>query len=172
MASHAKLSRHTIYSVRGKTYKTTWGYSNALYNKYKKQIDEKLGGDELSNKRQIRRLIEDRMESQHMTMKQAGSSVLNSEAFTSSEERARLQAAKGASELRDALGMGGKRFRDASGRFTKTQDAISWNSKEKGYDITTWERGPDGKMVKKEYFAIYNWSPKGNQPRWQISPVH
>lgn len=171
MASHGKLSRHTVYSVRGKSYKTTWGYANALYNKYKDRIDSKLGGDALSNKRQIRRLIEDRMESQHMTMKQAGSSVLNSEAFTSSEERAKRQATNDISELRDALGMKG-RFRDASGRFMKGQDIIKWNSKDKGYDITTWEKGPDGKMVKKEYFAIYNWSPKGNQPRWIISPVH
>lgn len=171
MASHGKLSRHTIYSVRGKTYKTTWGYSNALYNKYKDRIDEKLGGDALSNKRQMRRLIEDRMESQHMTMKQAGSSVLNSEAFTTSEERAKRQATNDISELRGALGMKG-RFRDASGKFMKGQDVIRWNSKDKGYDITTWEKGPDGKMVKKEYFAIYNWSPKGNQPRWSISPAH
>jgi hypothetical protein len=171
MASHGKLSRHTIYSVRGKKYKTTWGYSNALYKKYKDRIDAKLGGDELSNKRQIRRLIEDRMESQHMTMKQAGSSILNSETFTTSEERAKRQATNDISELRDALGMKG-RFRDASGKFMKGQDVIRWNSKDKGYDITTWEKGSDGKMVKKEYFAIYNWSPKGNQPRWIISPAH
>ena len=171
MASHGKLSRHTIYSIRGKTYKTTWGYSSALYNKYKEKIDTALGGDVLSNKRQMRRLIEDRMESQHMTMKQAGSSILNSETFTTSDERAKRQATKDISELRDALGMKGK-FRDASGKFMKAQDVIKWNKKDKGYDITTWEKGPDGKMVKKQYFAIYNWSPKGNQPRWIISPVH
>jgi hypothetical protein len=171
MASHGKLSRHTIYSIRGKTYKTTWGYSSALYNKYKEKIDTALGGDVLSNKRQMRRLIEDRMESQHMTMKQAGSSILNSETFTTSDERAKRQATKDISELRDALGMKGK-FRDVSGKFMKAQDVIEWNKKDKGYDITTWEKGPDGKMVKKQYFAIYNWSPKGKQQRWIISPVH
>lgn len=172
MASHGKLSRHTIYSVRGKTYKTTWGYSNALYKKYKDRIDAKLGGDELSNKRQIRRLIEDRMESQHMTMKQAGSSVLNSRALMSKEEMARERVWKDEVELRKALGMKGKRFRDKEGKFASAEQVFSWNEDDKGYDITTWEKGPDGKMVKKEYFAIYNWSPKGNQPRWIISPVH
>ncbi len=161
-------SKRIRYAVIGKHYKTVGGYANALYKKYRSKMDKAFDGSymtEHERKRQLKFLIKDKMETEGLTIKQAGSAVLNTETFTTSEERAFNSMKKDISELKDLMGMGkGERFRDKSGKFRKLKDVFRWDKDEKAYTFTKYENGQEV-----NYVARYNWSPKGNQARWIIT---
>lgn len=163
---------------KGYKYKTVRGYSNAVYNKYKDKIEARLKefGDrgESENKRLFSNLVKQMMkDNPEMTMRQAASAVLNSDTFTNAAERTEMRIKKDFGEFRQQLGYEkGHRFRDKNGRYRTFRDMLGdYDPENKGYHFTDYRIDETGKLSAYEYSVKYNYSPKGNQPRWDIKLV-
>lgn len=164
---------------KGYKYKTIRGYSNAVYNKYKDKIEtglEKAGENrsEYENKRLFNNLVKQMMkDNPDLTMRQAASAVLSTSDFTSKEERTEMRIKKDFGEFRQQLGYEkGHKFRDRSGHYRSLRDMLGdYDPTSKGYHFTDYRPDESGKLSAYEYSVHYNYSPKGKQPRWEISLV-
>lgn len=124
-------------SKGSKKYKRTGDMINKAYEKYKDKIDKgiKMGfSDNLTDKeikKKLRELVETKMEETGLSKEKALDRVLNSETFSTQEERIQKQLEADLPELRDAMINAGflppdGRVRDAHGRFVSFKNQIGY----------------------------------------------
>lgn len=178
MAKGYKVRFKASSQKKGYRYKTVGGYTNALYKKYKDKIDQGMSTlpSDADRKRVFKNLVKSQMaEDPSLTLRQAASKVLNTETFTTKEERTEARIKKDFGEFRAQLGYEkNHRFRDAEGHYRSLRDMLgSYDNAEgvKGYHFTDYRPDATGKLAAYEYIVRYNYSPKGGQARWEINIV-